>query len=163
VRIPGGYPVAAALLILGLLAADWATKAAVERHLELGESIRLLPFLNLVHVRNSGMAFSLLADQGDLARWFLVSVSAAVSAVLLWMVARRMGNPPELLAFQVILAGALGNLQGRFEDGFVVDFVDVHAAGWHWPAFNVADSAICVGFAIYLWAAVFPPQDKIEK
>ena len=152
---PRRLAVGTALVLLLVLSADWGTKAAVEQSMELGERIRLLPMLNLVHVRNSGMAFSILADQGPVARWFLVAVSAALSALLLVLIVRRVGTPTELFAFQLILAGALGNLQGRVQHGFVVDFVDVHAGGYHWPAFNVADAAISVGTLVFLYATFF--------
>ena len=150
-----------AAVVLLVLAADWSSKAAVVRLMELGDSIRVLPFLNLVHAQNTGMAFSLLAHGGAGTRWFLVGVSILLSTILLYLIVRRLGTRTELFAFQLVLAGALGNLQGRAMDGYVVDFIDVHAGGHHWPAFNVADSAISLGFLVFLCTPLFSRRDRI--
>lgn len=158
---PWARPSRGILLAGAIVAADLATKAAVAANVGLGASHELLPFLNLVHVKNSGAAFGLLAGMGEWARWFLVGVSVALVALLGALAVRGRVAPLERLALWVVIGGALGNLHDRVRHGTVVDFIDVHAAGWHWPAFNVADSAICVGLALYVLAAFLVPRDRM--
>ena len=109
------------------------------------------PFMNIVLWHNPGAAFSFLAGAGGWQRWFFVGVTLAVSAVLLVMLRRSGGNRLLAAALALVLGGAAGNLWDRLTLGHVVDFIQVHAAGYYWPAFNVADSAITVGVALILW------------
>jgi len=116
-----------------------------------GEVLVVTPFLNLVLWHNPGAAFSFLAGAGGWQRWFFVGVTIVVSVVLLAMLRRNPGNRLLATALSLVLGGAAGNLWDRVNLGHVVDFIQVHAAGYYWPAFNVADSAISVGVALILW------------
>lgn len=133
-------------LAAAALVADLATKELVRSRLVEGESLPLAPFFNLVSARNSGAAFSFLADAGGWQRWFFVVLAFVVSAVLAWLLSTGRDRV-EAFAYAMILGGAVGNAIDRFVFGSVTDFLDFHMSGWHWPAFNVADIAICVGAA----------------
>ena len=127
---------------------DQITKALVTRSLNLYESIDLLPVLSLTHLHNTGAAFSMLAGASGWQRWFFIFLAVTVSVVLMvWL--RRIRNEQTLLAIglALVLGGALGNVIDRVWLGYVVDFVHVHwdRVGFSFAAFNVADSAICVG------------------
>jgi signal peptidase II len=137
----------AALLVVGL---DRLTKWLMLGWQRPGESYEVTGFFNLVVVFNRGAAFSFLADAPGWQTPVFAAVAllaAAVVSVLLWR------NPQRTLlcaGLALILGGALGNLWDRLAWGAVADFLDFHAFGWHWPAFNVADSAITVGAAILI-------------
>jgi len=142
----------AAAVALGVLVADQATKAIVQASMVPRESIELLPVFALTYVRNTGAAFGVLAAAPASIRlpvFFAVTI-AAVAGLLAFV--RR--TPPDqrwlLAALGGILGGALGNLVCRVRYGEVIDFLDVHWGALHWPAFNVADSAITVGVAVVL-------------
>lgn len=139
----------------GIIAADFATKAWVLATFRLGESVAVLPCFNLVLVFNAGAAFSFLADSGGWQKWFFVVLALSISMWLVVMLKRHAAERLQSAAFALVLGGALGNVIDRLRFGAVVDFLDVHVAGWHWPAFNVADSAISVGVALLIWHALF--------
>jgi len=145
------------LAIAGVVVvADLATKEWITQALRYGESREILPFFNLVLVHNSGAAFSFLAGAGGWQRWFFTVVALAISVVIVWML-RKPGNGRLLnAALALVLGGALGNLFDRVTLGYVVDFVQLHAAGHSFPAFNVADSAITVGVALLVWDGLRP-------
>jgi signal peptidase II len=132
-------------------AADLATKAWVSSAFRAGDVHVVTPFLNLVLWHNPGAAFSFLAGAGGWQRWFFVGVTIAVSALLLAMLRRSGGNRLLAAALALVLGGAAGNLWDRLTLGHVVDFIQLHAAGYYWPAFNVADSAITAGVVLILW------------
>jgi signal peptidase II len=134
-----------------IAAADLATKAWVSRAFTEGEVREVTPFFNLVLMHNTGAAFSFLAGAGGWQRWFFTAITLAISAVIVVMLRRPHRDRWVPLALSLVLGGALGNLYDRLTLGHVVDFVQLHAAGYYWPAFNVADSAICVGVAILIW------------
>jgi signal peptidase II len=135
---------------------DLASKALVTDAFRYGEVREVLPFFNLVLVHNTGAAFSFLAQAGGWQRWFFTGVAALISAVLIWML-RKPGTPALLsCGLALVLGGALGNLYDRVTLGYVVDFVQVHAGGWYFPAFNVADSAITVGVTLLIWDSLRP-------
>jgi signal peptidase II len=142
----------AGLVAAAVFAADQATKAAVERLLPLHESVALLPFFTLTHVRNSGAAFGLLAAVPPMVRLPLFFAVTGLAAWVLVAFLRR--TAPErrglIAALGGILGGALGNLVCRIRYGAVIDFLDAHWGTWHWPAFNVADAAITVGVVLVL-------------
>ena len=100
---------------------------------------------------NTGAAFSFLANAGGWQRWFFTLVSVVISAVIVYVLRRQRSAPLVNLALALVLGGALGNLYDRLTLGHVVDFIQLHAAGYYWPAFNVADSAITVGVALLIW------------
>jgi signal peptidase II len=141
-----------------VIALDQLSKAWVLAAFRLGERLEITGFFNLVLVFNSGAAFSFLADAGGWQKWFFVVLALAVSAWLVVMLRQHVGERLLALALALVLGGALGNVIDRVRFGAVVDFLDVHAAGWHWPAFNVADSAITVGVALLLWQQLRQPQ-----
>jgi signal peptidase II len=133
-------------LSIAVIAIDRWTKALASAGLAYGEPVPLLPCLNLTLVHNTGAAFSLLRDAGGWQRWFFIGLGVAISAVLVaWL--RRLDDGHRWLAISIalVLGGAIGNLWDRIALGYVVDFIDVYAGRWHWPAFNAADSAIFVG------------------
>jgi signal peptidase II len=125
---------------------DQATKQLVASRLVLGDSIEILPFLNLVRAHNSGAAFSFLAGESGWQRWFFVAIAVAASVFIVHLL-RRHGQGQPLFSFSLaaILGGAIGNVIDRLLHGYVIDFVDVHWGGRHFPSFNVADGAITVG------------------
>ncbi len=125
---------------------DLGSKFLVMGHFQLGESMPLIPFLNLTYAHNPGAAFSFLADKGGWQRWFFALIALAIVIILLVLMYRssatqRMNN----IAFAMIIGGALGNLFDRMVHGFVIDFIDFYVKDWHYPIFNLADSFICVG------------------
>ncbi|MBK8322579.1 MAG: lipoprotein signal peptidase [Betaproteobacteria bacterium] len=138
-------------LSAAVLAIDLATKAWASAALASGEPVRVTGFFNLVLVHNTGAAFSFLANAGGWQRWFFVGVTIAVSAVLLWLLRRDAANRLLAMAYALVLGGAAGNLWDRLTLGKVVDFIQLHAAGYYWPAFNAADSAITLGVILLLW------------
>ena len=143
----GRWLLMAALIIIG----DQITKAAVTRNFVFGESLAVTPFFNLVLAYNTGAAFSFLAGAGGWQRWFFAGVAAAASLIIVYLLRRHSNEPRFCMALSLILGGALGNLIDRILLGHVVDFLDFYAAGYHWPAFNVADSAITIGALILVW------------
>jgi signal peptidase II len=124
----------------------------VDLNTHLGWNYRVTDFFNLVHVLNPGAAFSFLAGAGGWQRWFFLAIALAVSAWLTWMLTRPR-DKSEALSFSLILGGALGNAYDRAARGQVIDYLDFHLAGWHWPAFNLADVAITVGAVLLVIAS----------
>ena len=143
-----------------IIVLDQLTKLWVVSALRLGQSIELTSFFNLVFVYNPGAAFSFLSDAGGWQRWFFVGLALAVSGWLTLLIRQHAVERLLPLAAALILGGALGNVIDRIRFGAVVDFVDVHAAGWHWPAFNVADSAISLGVALLIWQQLFHAEKE---
>jgi len=152
-----GAWVAAALAVAVL---DQLTKAAVQSSLAPGEVVPVTGFFSLVLVFNTGAAFSFLAGASGWQRELFIAIGA-VAAVVIVVLLRR--HPAETLfcaGLAAILGGALGNLCDRVLLGKVVDFLDFHALGWHWPAFNLADSAITVGAALVILDTLIAPRRK---
>ena len=138
-------------LSLAIVVADFATKMWITRTFAPGEILTVTPFFNLVLVHNTGAAFSFLAGAGGWQRWFFMVVSIVVSVAIVWMLRRHHGERLMATALALVLGGALGNLYDRVTIGQVVDFVQLHAGGYYWPAFNVADSAISIGVVLLIW------------
>ena len=139
------------LVVAGLvIAADLATKAWIVGHFREGEELPVTRFFSLVLAYNTGAAFSFLAGHDGWQRWFFTAIAVIASAVILWML-RRGGSRLMMCGLALILGGALGNLWDRVTLGRVTDFLLFHYAGWSWPAFNVADSAITVGAAFLIF------------
>ena len=134
-------------LALVLLLADQFTKILVIGSFELGEGQVVTGFFNLVRVHNAGAAFSFLAGASGWQRWFFTALGLAAAAVIVWMLKNHPGQRLFCFALACILGGAVGNVIDRLLYGYVVDFLDFHWAGMHFPAFNVADSAISLGAA----------------
>ncbi|HYK04468.1 MAG TPA: signal peptidase II [Thermoanaerobaculia bacterium] len=137
---------AAAVIILDI----W-TKALVLARIDLHEAIPVIPnFFQLVHVRNTGAAFGIGADAGSRVVPLLLNAGAIAVFCVVVVYALRSAVTDRVLqtGLHLILGGAVGNLLDRFRFGYVVDFLDVYIGNHHWPAFNVADSAICIGIAL---------------
>lgn len=134
---------------------DQVTKLWVAAEFELYESRAVIDGLfNLTYVHNYGAAFSFLSDSGGWQRWFFTGIAIAISAVLLiWLRRNPVSFWRQNLSFALILSGAIGNVADRLMYGYVIDFLDVHYQGWHWPAFNIADMAITIGAALMLLEA----------
>ena len=149
------------LLLSGLvLLADRLSKRWVEAHIQLGGAIPVIPrVLRITHWTNEGAAFSMFAESASphLVRWVLVGISLlAAMAVLIALV--RLGDRLTLttVALALIFAGALGNAHDRILYGSVVDFIEVHIFSYHWPDFNVADSAIVIGACLLFLDSMLP-------
>lgn len=139
-------------LMLLVLIADQVSKQVVIANMQLFDSIELLPFFNFTYVRNYGAAFSFLSDAGGWQRWFFTLIAVVISCVLAVWLARNNRVQLKLnLALSLVLAGAVGNLIDRSIYGYVIDFFHLYYQDWHYPAFNIADSAICIGAALLVW------------
>lgn len=137
------------LLAAAVIALDLATKAMIVARFHEGESLPVTSFMSLVLAYNTGAAFSFLAGADGWQRWLFAGIAVIASGVLVYLI-RRGGSRTLLLGLSLILGGALGNLWDRIVLGHVTDFLLFHYAGWSWPAFNVADSAITVGAALLI-------------
>ena len=132
-------------LALILLIADQFTKVLILGYYQLGDATYVTSFFNIVRVHNSGAAFSFLASASGWQRWFFTVIGIAAAIFILWMLRSHSGQKLFSFALACILGGAVGNVIDRLLHGYVVDFLDFHYAGWHFPAFNIADAAITVG------------------
>ena len=132
-------------LALLLLVADQLTKALILGAYKLGDATYVTSFFNVVRVHNNGAAFSFLATAGGWQRWFFTGIGVVAAVFIVWMLKSHAGQKLFSFALACILGGAIGNVIDRTLHGYVVDFLDFHYALWHFPAFNVADSAITVG------------------
>lgn len=130
---------------------DQLGKWIVLGNLRPGESRYAAPFWNWVLTFNPGAAFSFLSDAGGWQRWFFTVLSLAVSAWIVTLLRRHSGDFRLSLALTLVLGGALGNVIDRIRFGAVVDFIQWHAAGYYWPAFNLADAAITLGAVLLVW------------
>ncbi len=137
------------LLAAAVIFADRLSKMLVVNSFLRGEELPVTSFMSFVLAYNSGAAFSFLAGQPGWQRWFFTAVAIVASVFLVYMI-KRGGSRIQSAGFALILGGALGNLWDRIAIGKVVDFLLFHYAGWSWPAFNVADSAITVGAALLI-------------
>lgn len=134
------------LLLAGfLIVADQVTKAWILQNYQLGDSTVVTSFFNLVRAHNPGAAFSFLASASGWQRWFFTAIGLVASIFIVWMLKNHPGQKLFCFALACILGGAIGNVVDRLQHGYVVDFLDFHWAGWHYPSFNVADSAITIG------------------
>ena len=133
------------ILALVVLVLDIVTKRWVESVLLHGQQIPLTGFFNLVLTYNAGAAFSFLSDASGWQRWFFSAIAASASGLIIYLLRKHAADKLFCIALSLILGGALGNLWDRITLGHVVDFLDFHVSNYHWPAFNVADSAIFLG------------------
>jgi signal peptidase II len=130
-----------------LLIADQFTKIMVMGYFRLGDSMRVTSFFNLVRVHNEGAAFSFLADADGWQRWFFTAIGLGAAVFIVWMLKSHPGQRLFAFAMACILGGAIGNVIDRLVHGHVIDFLQFHYAGWYFPSFNIADSAITIGAA----------------
>jgi signal peptidase II len=145
------WPLAAGMLLL-----DQLTKELIHSRMVLHESFTVLPVLDIVHARNTGAAFSFLAQAGGWQRWGFTIFALLVSAVILWTLRRTQaaGARLQCAGLMLIVSGALGNAIDRVRHGYVVDFVAAHWNQAYFPAFNVADSCITVGAGLIMLDAL---------
>jgi signal peptidase II len=133
-----------------VIALDQATKVSIQRAFAYGESLPLTSFFNLVLTYNKGAAFSFLSAASGWQGWLFTLVGVGASVFIVWLLVRHGRQRLFGLALALILGGAIGNVIDRLAYGHVVDFLDFHLGGWHWPAFNVADSGIVCGAALLI-------------
>ncbi len=133
------------LIAAVIILADQFTKILIIGSFNLGDVHRVTSFFDLVRAHNFGAAFSFLHGASGWQRWFFLGLGLAAAAFIVWMLRRHGHQRLFSWALTLILGGALGNVIDRAIHGYVVDFLQVHAGGWYFPAFNVADSAITIG------------------
>ncbi len=139
---------------------DQLTKQVITANFQYGEVKYITGWFNLVLAHNTGAAFSFLANAGGWQRAFFIVLTLVITGVLLWMLRDHRGNRGLALALALIIGGAVGNLIDRSLHGYVVDFVQWHVAGYYWPAFNVADSAISLGAVMLVFDAFRKPAPQ---
>ena len=145
------YPWAWLAITAIVIVLDWHTKQMASDLLELYRPYEVLSWLNMTLAHNYGAAFSFLSDAGGWQRWFFIILASGVSvALLIWLLRLPRKEWITGLGLALILGGAIGNLIDRIQLGYVVDFIDVFYKDWHYPAFNVADSAITCGVILLL-------------
>jgi signal peptidase II len=151
------------LSITGLvIVLDQVSKWWMLSWLSLYETVAIMPYFNLTMAHNYGAAFSFLAQAGGWQRWFFIGLAVIISVVLLvWLAKLKPTAKLEAISLSLILGGAIGNVIDRIMYGYVIDFLDVYVGTSHWPAFNIADSAICIG-AILLILDSFKSEDKSQ-
>ncbi|CAN5831747.1 signal peptidase II [soil metagenome] len=146
----------------GVFLIDQTTKAWAIRKLRFGGDVSVIPnFLNFAYAQNTGVAFSFLDDHGDAGRWGLSAVAGIAAILVLYYFWRIPRTHDRLLgALGLLLAGIVGNVTDRLRLGFVIDFIDVQFGSWHYPTFNVADAAICVGAGLLIIDMFFSKKDE---
>jgi signal peptidase II len=140
-------------LWLSLLAVilDQGSKLVIDSSMRLYQSIPVMPYFNLTYVHNTGAAFSFLSDAGGWQRWFFSCLAMLISTVIaVWLARLKHHETLMAIALSLVLGGAIGNLIDRLAYGYVIDFLDIYYGTWHWPAFNIADSAITLGVMLML-------------
>src|SRR5664280_626073 len=140
-------------LWLSLLAVvlDQGSKLAIAGSMQLYQSIPVMSYFNLTYVHNTGAAFSFLSEAGGWQRWFFAGLALVISIVIaVWLTRLKQHETLLAVALSLVLGGAIGNLIDRLAYGYVIDFLDVYYQTWHWPAFNIADSAITLGVILML-------------
>ena len=137
-----------------IVVVDQVTKYAVVQYFAANKAVAVTSFLNLILVYNPGAAFSFLSDAAGWQRGFFVTIALIASAWIVYLLRKYPNQRLFALALSLVLAGAVGNVIDRILIGAVVDFLDFHAYGYHWPAFNVADSAMTCGALLLVWDAL---------
>jgi len=137
-----------------IVVVDQLTKYAVVQYFAANPAVAVTPFFNLVLVYNPGAAFSFLSDAAGWQRGLFIAIALTASAWIVYLLRKFPHQRQFALALSLVLSGAVGNVIDRILFGAVVDFLDFHALGWHWPAFNVADSAITCGALLLVWDAL---------
>ena len=146
-----------------VICCDQISKYMMTKWLVYHQPENLFPGFNLTLVHNTGAAFSFLSQAGGWQRWFFVALTSGVSiALLYWLSTLPRQRRWLAAALALVLGGALGNLWDRINLGYVIDFIDVYYDQWHWPAFNVADSAICVGAVMLIIDAIWFDQAEVS-
>ncbi|GEN25368.1 signal peptidase II [Halomonas cupida] len=152
------------LLAIVWIILDLATKALASSSLTYATPVEVLPFFNLTLLHNTGAAFSFLADHPGWQRWFFAAIAVAATIGLsIWMTRLKRDEKVLGACLALIIGGALGNLYDRLVHGYVVDFLSFHAAGWYYPAFNVADIGITVGAIGLIWESIFAERRRARR
>jgi len=139
-----------------VVALDQVTKVIAENSMALYESVPVMPYFNFTLAYNTGAAFSFLADASGWQRWLFAVIAVVVSVFITgWLLRLRREQKWLGVSLALVLGGAIGNVWDRITLGHVIDFIDVYYQDWHWPAFNIADSAICVGAAMLVIESLF--------
>ena len=139
---------------------DQLSKAWISSHFVYGESLSVLGVFNLVLAHNTGAAFSMLNDAGGWQRWMFSAIAVVASVWIVWLLRKHHQQKLFCLSLALILGGALGNLMDRIAYGYVVDFLDFHWGSYHFPAFNIADSAITCGAALMVLDSFMHKPEK---
>lgn len=143
-----------------IVVVDQLAKYAVVQYFAANPAVAVTPFFNLVLVYNPGAAFSFLSDAAGWQRGLFIAIALTASAWIVYLLRKFPHQRQFALALSLVLSGAVGNVIDRILFGAVVDFLDFHALGWHWPAFNVADSAITCGALLLVWDALRPRESS---
>jgi len=148
-----------------VLLLDQVTKISIERVTRAGDVHAIIPgLLNLVHTRNTGMAFSFFAEfDPAIVRPILIAFSVATIGLVIWFLRMPGSARPTTWGLSLVLGGAVGNLADRILRGSVFDFIDAHIGVHHWPAFNLADSAITIGAALVIWDLLFAREARAVR
>ena len=133
-----------------VLVIDQLTKWLIVGQFAMGDSRTVTGFFNLVRAHNTGAAFSFLASAGGWQRWFFTGIGVVATLFMVWMLRSHPGQKLFSLAIALILGGAVGNVVDRLLHGYVVDFLDFYWGSWHFPAFNIADTAITLGAGLLI-------------
>ncbi|GAA5217016.1 signal peptidase II [Corallincola platygyrae] len=150
-------------LALVIIVVDQITKLYVANTFNYRETVEFIPYLQWTYVHNKGAAFSFLSDAGGWQRWFFAFIAVAISGLLIyWLKGISRNVWLQGVSFSLVLGGAIGNLIDRIYLGYVIDFIDFYVGNWHWPAFNIADSAICVGAVLLILDALRGEQKTPE-
>ncbi len=144
---------------------DQTTKAWAIRRLRFGGDISVIPnFLNFAYAQNTGVAFSMLDDHGDSGRWGLSVVAIIAATLVLYFFWKTPRSDDRVLgALALLLAGIVGNVVDRARLGFVIDFIDVQFGNWHYPTFNIADAAICLGAGLLILDIFFSKKKAADE
>ena len=129
---------------------DWASKYIAQTHLQAHTPVYVLPFFNFYLAFNPGISFSMLQANSSRGVCLLIGIACIICSFILYIF-RKERDEWTRFALMLVLGGAIGNVWDRIRYGVVIDFLDFHLGNHHWPAFNIADSAICIGVAIMLW------------
>ncbi|MBQ3696096.1 MAG: lipoprotein signal peptidase [Alphaproteobacteria bacterium] len=133
-----------------VFALDWLSKYTALKYLDAYTPVSILPIFNFYLTFNPGISFSMLRADSPYGVWVLIGIACIICAFILYAF-RKEKDTWTRFALMLVLGGAIGNVWDRLRYGVVVDFLDFHWGNYHWPAFNIADSAICIGVAIILW------------
>ena len=156
-KVARWYAFALLLVVLDQLSKYW-----ISTGMRYGDARPITGFFNLVLTHNQGAAFSFLASAGGWQRGFFIVIALAAIVLISVLIARHRGEKLFCFSMALILGGAIGNVIDRILFGYVVDFLDFHVAGWHWPAFNLADSAISVGAVLMIADSFLPGARRAD-
>ncbi len=152
---------AVALIITALITADQLTKMGIRSLFEVGSGVIIFPGFNIVHLGNTGIAFSMLQNNNVV---MAVITGVITVALVIWFAKKRHTLSVQVnAAFVLIISGAIGNLMDRLWLGAVTDFLDFYVRGYHWPAFNLADSYITIGGTLLVIATLFEKDDHVSR